>query len=307
MDKVFALLKPYDAGDLDVYPVPREVGKVGNDDPSFILPVSSRKDGIAAAFGRAKQHASHPKGDAASFQAVDANTETNAPLQEEMKGVERGRNSTLQGSSSAECGHVQDEALAKRLQRQEEQQAQWRRMQSAKRSRGETQGDGDARLAERLQAEENKVGKCRKVDDKDVETSSDDGNHGSKLGRAETENAPVSPSASKNKAASDQDPSSSPHQPSSKWSPDPFNPPVSPPRPCGGYSTVDEYGQGHRTPSKTPMQAARHGGPGTGIESSNKSPGTHSRSPIQAARRRQEERFKDAAKGSKDIRNFFGA
>jgi len=32
------------------YPVPKEVGKVGAEDPSFILPVSQRKDGIAAMF-----------------------------------------------------------------------------------------------------------------------------------------------------------------------------------------------------------------------------------------------------------------
>lgn len=32
--------------------MPKEVGKVGNEDPSFILPVSQRKDGIEAMFKR---------------------------------------------------------------------------------------------------------------------------------------------------------------------------------------------------------------------------------------------------------------
>ncbi len=35
-----ALLKPYE-GDLDVYPVSKEVGKVGNNSPSFIVPLAS--------------------------------------------------------------------------------------------------------------------------------------------------------------------------------------------------------------------------------------------------------------------------
>lgn len=34
------------------YAVPKEVGKIGTNDPSFIQPVSQRKDGIAAMFNR---------------------------------------------------------------------------------------------------------------------------------------------------------------------------------------------------------------------------------------------------------------
>jgi putative SOS response-associated peptidase YedK len=37
------VLKPYD-GELEVYPVSKEVGKVGNDSPSFIIPVASREN-----------------------------------------------------------------------------------------------------------------------------------------------------------------------------------------------------------------------------------------------------------------------
>lgn len=46
-----ALLRP-SAADLEVYPVSKEVGKVGNDSPSFVIPVASRenKENIANFF-----------------------------------------------------------------------------------------------------------------------------------------------------------------------------------------------------------------------------------------------------------------
>ncbi|KAK1762939.1 embryonic stem cell-specific 5-hydroxymethylcytosine-binding protein [Phialemonium atrogriseum] len=54
-----ALLRPY-SGALDVYPVSREVGKVGNDSPTFIIPVAKeKKGGIANFFANAA--ASSPK------------------------------------------------------------------------------------------------------------------------------------------------------------------------------------------------------------------------------------------------------
>jgi putative SOS response-associated peptidase YedK len=56
------VLKPY-GGELEVYPVSKEVGKVGNDSPSFIIPVASRenKGNIANFFanqGKAREKAS---------------------------------------------------------------------------------------------------------------------------------------------------------------------------------------------------------------------------------------------------------
>lgn len=49
-------LKPYE-GELDCYQVPKEVGKVGNDSPSFILPISNKdnKKNIANFFANAKK------------------------------------------------------------------------------------------------------------------------------------------------------------------------------------------------------------------------------------------------------------
>lgn len=61
------VLKPF-AGELDVYPVSKEVGKVGNNSPSFIIPIASRenKSNIANFFAnaQAKSKPKAPDGDA---------------------------------------------------------------------------------------------------------------------------------------------------------------------------------------------------------------------------------------------------
>ena len=53
-----SLLKPYN-GELECYPVDKAVGKVGNNSPSFIVPVASseNKNNIANFFGNAKKAA----------------------------------------------------------------------------------------------------------------------------------------------------------------------------------------------------------------------------------------------------------
>ncbi|KAL8731027.1 MAG: hypothetical protein Q9166_003678 [cf. Caloplaca sp. 2 TL-2023] len=53
-----SLLKPFD-GQLECYPVSKEVGKVGNSSPTFIVPVASteNKNNIANFFGNAKKEA----------------------------------------------------------------------------------------------------------------------------------------------------------------------------------------------------------------------------------------------------------
>lgn len=50
-----SLLKPYE-GELECYPVPKEVGKVGNNSPNFIVPVDSKenKSNIANFFANTK-------------------------------------------------------------------------------------------------------------------------------------------------------------------------------------------------------------------------------------------------------------
>jgi len=53
------MLVPWE-GAVDVYPVSREVGKVGNDSPTFIERVSERKDGIRAGLERQRLVAATP-------------------------------------------------------------------------------------------------------------------------------------------------------------------------------------------------------------------------------------------------------
>ncbi|KAI9805623.1 MAG: hypothetical protein M1833_005115 [Piccolia ochrophora] len=61
-----SLLKPF-GGELEVYPVSKDVGKVGNNSPTFIVPISSpeNKSNIANFFANAKAKGS-PKKDASS-------------------------------------------------------------------------------------------------------------------------------------------------------------------------------------------------------------------------------------------------
>ena len=58
-----SLLKPYD-GELEIYPVNKEVGKVGNNSPSFIIPLDSKenKSNIANFFGGGKKKAAREEG-----------------------------------------------------------------------------------------------------------------------------------------------------------------------------------------------------------------------------------------------------
>ncbi|KAF1809648.1 DUF159-domain-containing protein [Eremomyces bilateralis CBS 781.70] len=69
-----SLLKPYE-GELDCYPVSKDVGKVGNNSPSFIVPIDSKenKSNIANFFGNQKKLAE--KQEAAKNQNEDEGTD----------------------------------------------------------------------------------------------------------------------------------------------------------------------------------------------------------------------------------------
>jgi hypothetical protein len=56
-----SILKPYE-GELECYPVPKEVGKVGNNSPNFIVPVDSKenKSNIANFFANAAKKETAP-------------------------------------------------------------------------------------------------------------------------------------------------------------------------------------------------------------------------------------------------------
>lgn len=62
-----SILKPYE-GELECYPVSKEVGKVGNNSPEFIVPVDSaeNKSNIANFFANAKKKEVSPKKEPAS-------------------------------------------------------------------------------------------------------------------------------------------------------------------------------------------------------------------------------------------------
>ncbi len=70
-----SLLKPY-RGELECYPVSKDVGKVGNNSPTFIVPISSteNKNNIANFFGSAKKSVSTKSPKKGVDQAQDATT-----------------------------------------------------------------------------------------------------------------------------------------------------------------------------------------------------------------------------------------
>lgn len=85
------LLKPFE-GELECYPVSKEVGKVGNNSPDFIIPVDSKenKNNIANFFGNAKAK-EKPKQDPVETRATKdhESTEDNAPLPVPVTGEKR--------------------------------------------------------------------------------------------------------------------------------------------------------------------------------------------------------------------------
>ncbi|UNI15591.1 hypothetical protein JDV02_002113 [Purpureocillium takamizusanense] len=72
-----SLLKPFD-GQLEVYPVSKDVGKVGNNSPSFIIPLNSKenKSNIANFFANASQKGGAKGGEKTTASTKDAKTET---------------------------------------------------------------------------------------------------------------------------------------------------------------------------------------------------------------------------------------
>lgn len=83
-----SILKPYE-GELECYPVPKEVGKVGNNSPEFIVPINSteNKNNIANFFANAKKKEASPKKQPASQETkVKDEGETKRTTQ----GVKRG-------------------------------------------------------------------------------------------------------------------------------------------------------------------------------------------------------------------------
>jgi len=51
------ITEPYSGPELECYRVPNEVGRVGTESPAYLEPISKRKDGIEAMFGKQKEKA----------------------------------------------------------------------------------------------------------------------------------------------------------------------------------------------------------------------------------------------------------
>ncbi|KAI9887557.1 MAG: hypothetical protein M1823_000648 [Watsoniomyces obsoletus] len=90
-----SLLKPY-KGELEIYPVSKEVGKVGNNSPAFIVPVASseNKQNIANFFANAKgadqkTKAKAPKPEPEPVEAENGQDSENAPKIEHQAGEDR--------------------------------------------------------------------------------------------------------------------------------------------------------------------------------------------------------------------------
>lgn len=78
-DELQSLLKPYE-GELECYPVNKEVGKVGNNSPDFIIPIDSKenKKNIANFFGNTQKNNAKVEELRETIEHED--TENNAPL-----------------------------------------------------------------------------------------------------------------------------------------------------------------------------------------------------------------------------------
>ncbi|CAO1623317.1 unnamed protein product [Parajaminaea phylloscopi] len=86
-DEVRRVIKTFQ-GPLEVYKVPQEVGKVGNDDAAFVQPVEQRSDGLMAAFRRQGKQSAGDKESAAPPAPQlqqDTNSETHAPPPQPVK------------------------------------------------------------------------------------------------------------------------------------------------------------------------------------------------------------------------------
>ncbi|KAJ3564392.1 hypothetical protein NPX13_g7859 [Xylaria arbuscula] len=101
-----SLLMPYD-GELEVYPVSKDVGKVGNNSPSFNIPIDSKenKSNIANFFakgGATKEKKVEPKKDE---REIDGDTH-NKPIKSEQPEIEMSESQGFEAEDEAEKSNV---------------------------------------------------------------------------------------------------------------------------------------------------------------------------------------------------------
>jgi hypothetical protein len=102
-----SLLKPFD-GELDVYPVSKEVGKVGNNSPSFVIPVNSKenKSNIANFFNNASGQSGKGKEESPTKSQPSPVKQDPTAVQSESPSKE----TSVRGDSPATSGNLKRKA-----------------------------------------------------------------------------------------------------------------------------------------------------------------------------------------------------
>ncbi|PWZ03058.1 DUF159-domain-containing protein, partial [Testicularia cyperi] len=289
------LLRPL-RSPLDCYKVPREVGKVGNSDPSFILPIEERKDGLRAFFAKQEHNenaTTHPQPakeeeeeeeETLAGASDDLQPGSSFDEQQALAAAQEAENDALLTDAAIKAEQEeQDRKLAERLQRDFDAGGSGPNSQVARSNddhemsrsnsivnleagasgdedsnddtlphdrpgtdgtvSGEEIGDGFAvpdhakggtydQSDEPMRSPPELSTSARRIRPKRASSLKRE-LRSSKRHRAD------SPSAV-SRSTEDDDPSSADAgnevEPSSRFSPDPYNPPLSPPRPAGGYS-----------------------------------------------------------------------
>lgn len=276
---VAKLLRPLKS-ELECYKVPKEVGKVGNSDPSFILPVEERKDGLKAFFNKQKQL---PTKSSTQRDTTTKGSSTAVKKEEEQRQLTQDSDSLIPSSFSdtqallaaqeaedeaafAEAAakaeqEEQDRKLAERMQREFEASQQAHQAgNGVDMSRSESIVNlGDSSQSDFItsthdaesKGQQNGTVKGEEIGDgfavpKDEAMPSEP--EGSTLRRSRRRRSPSEHGDEPGKRACEDSqhspiPGSPPFgdgtsavEPSSRFSPDQYNPPLSPPRPRGGYS-----------------------------------------------------------------------
>ncbi|CEH16517.1 Uncharacterized conserved protein [Ceraceosorus bombacis] len=309
LSHVAALMRPY-SGDLECYRVPQEVGKTGTDDAKFLLPIEQRKDGIARAFGRLKKRDAEEEGGASEQQyraqlkkvkkEEDREIKTDAeksgpsaPRQEDAIKREERSGGTLamkeeeRDSILRATEQVERDAQDTEITRQEEHKVDAGHIKRDPSEPAQDQIEADRKFAEELQRSE------------EPSTANDD---------AKSKPAHM---VDQHRGLSDSEPSAGTPARSSRFSPEPWNPPS----PTFGSFDTRASGNGKASQASptgptrledmlSAQRSAAHSRPGVTI--SPKSNGASRVSPFKGQAGSPKSKAKDgAAKGAPDIRSFF--
>ncbi|KAL2821185.1 DUF159 domain protein [Aspergillus granulosus] len=153
-----AVLKPYE-GDLDCYQVPKEVGKVGNNSPDFVVPVDSKenKSNIANFFGNARKKTELGlKSEPAKSADKDTAEKNEDDLSQTVSGVKRAHPDNQDEAAKEDVKmlktHTSPEASPKKLSTQspapkrKQMRSATHNQKTPKKMTGKKAGDGTQRI-----------------------------------------------------------------------------------------------------------------------------------------------------------------